>query len=101
MNLGLVKRSSEWVDVLPRTLLQKNIEEIQRKIEDSQDEKETRNLKELRERLIDQQRKLPGTEGKNIYENFLALMHPKMESDKEVESLIESSRDQLRRPIPF
>jgi len=100
MNLRLVKRSSEWVDVLPRTLLQKNIEEIQRKIEDSQDEKETRNLKELRERLIDQQRKFPDTEGRNTYENVLTLMHPKMESDKEVESLIESSRDQLKRPIP-
>jgi len=100
MNLRFVSRSSEWVDVLPRTLLQKNIEETQRKIEDSQDEKETKNLKQIRERLIDQQRKLPGTEGKNIYENFLALMHPKMESEKEVENLIESSRNQLKRPIP-
>ena len=100
MNLRFISRTSEWVDVLPRTLLQKDIEEIQRKVEDSQDEKETKNLKQLRERLIDQQRKLPGTEGKNIYENFLALMHPKMESDKEIENFIESSRDQLKRPIP-
>ena len=101
MNLRLVKRSSEWVDVLPKTLLQKNIEEIKRKIEDPQYEKEAKNLKELRERLIDQQRKLPDAEGKNTYENFLTLMHPKMESDKEIENLIESSRDQLKRPIPF
>jgi 2',3'-cyclic-nucleotide 2'-phosphodiesterase (5'-nucleotidase family) len=100
MNLRLVKRSSEWVDVLPRALLQKNIEEIQRKIEDSRDEKETQNLKELREKLIDQQRRLPDAKGKHTYENFLTLMHPKMESDEEVERLIESSRDQLRRPIP-
>ena len=101
MNLRFTSRSSGWVDVLPRTLLQKNIEEIQRKIDDPQYEKETKNLKGLRERLIDQQRKLPDTEGKNIYENFLTLMHPKMESDKEIENLIESSRDQLKRPIPF
>jgi len=101
MNLRLVSRSAGWVDVLPRTLLQKNIEEIQRKIDDPQYEKETKNLKGLRERLIDQQRKLPDTEGKNIYENFLTLMHPKMESDKEIENLIESSRDQLKRPIPY
>lgn len=101
MNLRLVKRSSEWVDVLPKTLLQKNIEEIKRKIEDPQYEKEAKSLKELRERLIDQQRKLPDVEGRNTYENFLTLMHPKMESDKEIENLIESSRDQLKRPIPF
>lgn len=100
MNLRFISRSSEWVNVLPRTLLQKNIEEIQRKIEVSQDEKETKNLKELRERLIDQQRKLSDVEGKNTYENFLTLMHPKMESDKEIENVIESSRDQLKRPIP-
>lgn len=100
MNLRLVKRSSEWVDVLPRTLLQKNIEEIQRKIENSREEKETKNLNELREKLVDQQRKLPDAQGKNTYENFLTLMHPKMESDKEIENLIESLRDQLKRPIP-
>lgn len=100
MNLRLVKRSSEWVDVLPRALLQKNIEEIQRKIANSRDEKETKNLSELREKLIDQQRRLPDAKGKNTYENFLTLMHPKMESAEEVERLIESSRDQLRRPIP-
>lgn len=100
INLRLVKRSSEWIDVLPKTLLQKNIEEIKRKIEDPQYEKEIKNLRELKERLIDQQRKLPDAEGKNTYENVLTLMHPKMESDKEVESLIESSRDQLKRPIP-
>jgi 2',3'-cyclic-nucleotide 2'-phosphodiesterase (5'-nucleotidase family) len=100
MNLRFTSRSSGWVDVLPKTLLQKNIEEIKRKIEDPQYEKETKNLKGLRERLIDQQRKLPDTEGKNIYENFLTLMHPKMESDKEIENLIELSRDQLKRPIP-
>jgi 2',3'-cyclic-nucleotide 2'-phosphodiesterase (5'-nucleotidase family) len=101
MNLRLVKRSSEWVDVLPRALLQKNIEEITRKIEDPQYEKEAKNLKQLRERLIDQQRKLPDVEGKNTYENVLALMHPKMESDKEIENLIEQSRDRLKRPIPW
>jgi hypothetical protein len=28
-------------------------------------------------------------------------MHPGMESDKEIENLIESSRDQLKRPIPY
>jgi 2',3'-cyclic-nucleotide 2'-phosphodiesterase (5'-nucleotidase family) len=101
MNIRFTSRSSEWVDVLPKTLLQKNIEEIKRKIEDPQYEKEAKNLKELRERLIDQQRKLPDAEGKNTYENFLTLMHPKMESDKQVESLIKSSRDQLKRPIPY
>jgi 2',3'-cyclic-nucleotide 2'-phosphodiesterase (5'-nucleotidase family) len=101
MNLKLLKRSSEWVDVTAKGLLQKNIEEIQRKIEDSRDEKETKNLKELKERLIEQQKKLPEAEGKNTYENVLALMHPQMESDKEIENLIESSRDRLRRPVPW
>ncbi|MGQ9648388.1 MAG: hypothetical protein ACUVWO_17850 [Thermodesulfobacteriota bacterium] len=101
MNLRLVKRSAEWVDVLPRALLQKNIEETQRKIKNSQDERETKNFEELKERLIEQQRKLPDPEGKNTYENVLALMHPKMESDKEIKNFIESSRDQLRRPVPW
>ena len=40
---------------------------------------------------------------KNIedYENFLTLMHPGMDSDPEIEKLIESARDQLKRPIPW
>jgi 2',3'-cyclic-nucleotide 2'-phosphodiesterase (5'-nucleotidase family) len=39
---------------------------------------------------------------KNIegYENVLTLLHPGMESDKEIEKLIDSSRDQLKRPLP-
>jgi len=101
MNLRLAHRIREWVDILPKRLLQKNIEEIQRKIEDPQFEKESKNLKELKERLIEQQRKLPDAEGKNTYENFLALMHPKMESDREIENLIELFRDQLKRSIPY
>lgn len=100
MNLGLVKRSSEWVDVLPRTLLQKNIEEIQKKIDDPQYIKDVKNLIELKETLSEQIKKLPGTEGKNTYENYLTLMHTGMESDKEIEKLIDSSRDQLKRPLP-
>jgi hypothetical protein len=43
---------------------------------------------------------MPNTEGKNTFENHLPLMHPGMESDKEIEKLIDSSRDQLKRPLP-
>jgi 2',3'-cyclic-nucleotide 2'-phosphodiesterase (5'-nucleotidase family) len=39
---------------------------------------------------------------KNIagYENVMTLLHPGTESDPEIKMLIESSRDQLKRPIP-
>jgi len=100
LNLRLTKESSEYVDVLPRTLLQKNIEEIQKKIDDPQYAKEAKDLKELKEILIEQKKKLPNTEGKNTYENFLTLLHPGMKSDPGIEKMISSSGDQLKRPIP-
>lgn len=100
MNLRLVKGSSEYVDVAARNKLQKNIEEIQKKIDDPPHAKEVKSLLELRDTLSEQKKKLPETKGKNTYENFLTLLHPKMESDKEIQNLIESSRDQLKRPIP-
>ena len=62
LNLKLTKRSSDYIDVFPTTLLQKNIAG---------------------------------------YENVMTLLHPGMESDSEIEMLIESSREQLKRPIPF
>jgi len=100
LNLGLVKRASEFVDILPRSLLQKNIEEIQRKMENPQYAKEIEKLKEIQKQFNEQLNKMPDTEGKNTFENHLPLMHPGMESDKEIEKLIDSSRDQLKRPLP-
>ena len=101
LNLRLVKGSSEYVDVAAKSKLQKNIEEIQKKIDDPQYAKEVKSLLELRDTLSEQKKKLPETNRKNTYENYLTLMHPKMESDKEIQNLIESSRDQLKRPIPY
>jgi hypothetical protein len=43
---------------------------------------------------------MPNTEGKNTFENHLPLMHPGLASDPEIEELIASSRDQLKRPLP-
>ncbi len=103
LNLRLVKGSSEYseyVDVAARSKLQKNIEEIQKKIDDPPHAKEVKSLIELRDTLSEQKKKLPETKGKNSYENYLTLLHPKMESDKEIEGLIDSSRDQLKSPIP-
>ena len=101
LNLRLVKGASEYIDGAAKSKLQKNIEEIQKKIDDPQYIKDVQNLIELKETLSEQIKKLPGTEGKNTYENYLTLMHPGMESDKEIEGLIDSSRGQLKRPIPY
>ena len=100
LNLRLVKGSSEYIDGAAKSKLQKNIEEIQKKIDDPQYIKDVKNLIELKETLSEQIKKLPGTEGKNTYENYLTLMHTGMKSDLGVEELIDSSRDQLKRPIP-
>jgi 2',3'-cyclic-nucleotide 2'-phosphodiesterase (5'-nucleotidase family) len=100
LNLRLVKGSKEFVDVLPKRLIRKNIDEVQKKMEDPQYEKEMSSLRRIQEILLEQERKLPDTEGKNTYENFLTLLHSEMGSDPEIESMISSSRDQLRRPLP-
>ena len=100
MNLRLLKGSNKFVDVLPRTMIQKNIKEIQKKMEDPQYAKEIQKLKEMQVQFYEQLKKMPNTEGKNTFENHLPLMHPNMESDKEIEKLIDSSRDQLKRPLP-
>lgn len=101
LDLKLVKGSSEFVDVLPRNQIQRNIEEIQKKMEDPQYVKEIKNLKEVQEMMLQQKKKMPDIDGKNTYENFLTLLHPGMKSDPEIERLINSSRDQLKRPIPY
>ena len=101
MNLNLIKGSSEFIDISSKTLIQKKIEEIQKKIEDPKYEKDIKGLNELQGILIEQKKKMPSSEGKNTYENYLILMHPKMESDKEIENLIDSSRARLKRPIPY
>jgi len=44
--------------------------------------------------------RVPDTGGVNIYENHLILLHPGMESDPEIEKLISSSRNLLKRPLP-
>jgi len=101
MNLKLIKGSNEFVDALPRMMIQKNIGEVQKKMEDPQHAKEIEKLKEVQKQLYEQLKKMPNTEGKNTFENHLLLMHPGMESDKEIEKLIDSSRGQLKRPIPY
>lgn len=100
IDLKLLRRSLEWVDVSPLKKLQKNIEELQKKIEDIKDENEKENLKEVIKRLTEQQKILTIPGEYNAYENILALMHPKVESDKEIEGIIKASRDRLKRPIP-
>lgn len=101
IELRLLRRSLEWVDLFPRRRIQKNIEEIQRRIEVTKDKNEKRNLKEVKERFIEQLKKLTLSGEYNAYENILALMHPKLESDKEIEEFIEVSRGHLKRPIPY
>lgn len=101
IDLRLLRSSLEWVDISPQRKLQKNIEELQKKIEETKDENEKKNLKEVKKRLMEQERKLPVPGEYNAFENTLVLMHPKLESDKEIEDLIEVSRDQLKRPIPY
>jgi len=101
MNLRLLKGSNEFVDVLPRTLIQKNIGVIRKKMEDPQYTKEIEKLKAMEKQFNEQLNKMPGAEGKNTFENYLLLMHPGMKSDREVEQLIVSSKDQLKRPIPW
>jgi 2',3'-cyclic-nucleotide 2'-phosphodiesterase (5'-nucleotidase family) len=100
LDLKFLKGSSEFVDVTQRNLIQKNIDEIQKKIEDPRHVKEGDGLKGMREMLIEQKKKMPDAVGKNTYENRLTLLHPGMESDKEIENLIDSLRDQLKRPLP-
>jgi len=101
MNLRLLKGSNEFVDALPRTMIQKNIGEVQKKMEDPQYAKEIEKLQEMQKQFHEQLKKMPNTEGKNTFENHLPLMHPKMKSDLEIEKLIDSSRDRLKRPIPY
>ena len=93
LNLRLVKGSSEYVDVAARSKLQKNIEEIQRKIDDPQYAKEVKGLIKLRETLSEQEKKLPEAEGKNAYENYLTYLHSGMKSDPEIEELIAAPMD--------
>jgi 2',3'-cyclic-nucleotide 2'-phosphodiesterase (5'-nucleotidase family) len=100
MNLRLLKGSNEFVDVLPRTMIQKSIGEVHKKMENPQYAKEMEKLQEMQKQFREQLKKMPNTEGKNTFENHLPLMHPGMESDKEIEKLIDSSRDQLKRPLP-
>ncbi len=76
------------------------LEEIQKKMENPQYAKEIEKLKEIQKQFYEQLKKMPNIEGKNTFENYLPLMHPKMESDKEIEKPIDSSRDQLKRPLP-
>jgi 2',3'-cyclic-nucleotide 2'-phosphodiesterase (5'-nucleotidase family) len=100
MNLKLLEGSNEFVDVLPRTMIQNNIGEVQKKMEDPQYAKEIGKLQEMQKQFHEQLKKMPNTEGKNTFENHLPLMHPGMESDKEIEKLIDSSKGQLKRPLP-
>jgi 2',3'-cyclic-nucleotide 2'-phosphodiesterase (5'-nucleotidase family) len=100
LNLNLFMGSFEFSDILSRRLIQKKIGEIQEKIEDPKHAKDLQGLKELRDILIEQKKKIPNSEGKNTYENYLILMHPGMKSDPEIQNMIDSSRGQLKRPLP-
>lgn len=100
LNLNLLKGSYEFADILSRRLIQKKIEEIQEKIEDPKHAKDMKGLKELQDLLTEQKKKIPGSEGKNRYENYLVLMHPGMKSDLEIQRMIDSSRDLLKRILP-
>jgi 2',3'-cyclic-nucleotide 2'-phosphodiesterase (5'-nucleotidase family) len=100
MNLNLIKGSEEFVDILARKMIQKNIGEVREKMENPQYAKEIEKLQEMEKQFHEQLNKMPDTEGKNTFENHLPLMHPGMESDKEIEKLIDSLRGQLKRPLP-
>jgi 2',3'-cyclic-nucleotide 2'-phosphodiesterase (5'-nucleotidase family) len=100
MNLKLLTGSNEFMDVLPRTMIQKNIGEVQKRMEDPQYAKEIHKLKEMQEQFNEQLKKMPSMKGKNTYENYLILMHPGMKYDPEIEKWIDSSRDRLKRPLP-
>lgn len=50
--------------------------------------------------LLEKGTESPDAEEKNTYENFFTLLHPEMESDPEIESMISSSRNQIKRPLP-
>ena len=96
LDLRLVDPRAEFVDTLPRTSIRNNIEEIQKKIKDPKHADESENLKNMRDILIEQEKKLPDIENKNTYENYLILLHPRMGSDPEIEKLVSSSRDRLK-----
>jgi len=96
LNLGLVDGRSEFVDTLQRTLIRKNIEEIQKKVEDPKYANESEDLKKMQDILIEQEKKLPEIVNKNSYENFSILLHPTIKSDPEIEKLVSSSKDRLK-----
>jgi 5'-nucleotidase len=93
LNLKFAKGSSGFVDITQRNLIQKNIDEIQKKIEDPRYVKEVDSLKRMMPILIERKKKMPDGEGKHTYENHLILLHPGIASDPEVEQLISSSKD--------
>ncbi len=82
-------------------MIQKNIKEVQKRMEEPKYAKEIDKLQEMQKQFHEQLKKMPDTEGKNTFENHLPLMHPGMESDKEIENLIDSLRGQLKRPLPW
>jgi 2',3'-cyclic-nucleotide 2'-phosphodiesterase (5'-nucleotidase family) len=100
LNLTLLKGSSGFKDILPANLTRKSLEETGRKLEISRDPEEIKTLHETREMLLEEERKLPDFGGKNTYEHFFIPIHPGMETDPEIENLISSSRDDLKRPLP-
>lgn len=56
--------------------------------------------KEFVDTLPEKSSRFSDTGGVNTYENHLILLHPGRESDPEIEKLISSSRDLLKRPLP-
>jgi hypothetical protein len=96
LDLSLLKGSSEFMDVSAKSSLEKNIEDLRKRMQDPESAKEMKSLKEALELLIERRSKLPDTEGQSTYENFLTLLHPGMASDPEIERIISSSADQSK-----
>ncbi len=92
----LVDARSEFVDVSARTSIRKNIEEIQKRIDNPEDASESEELKNMQRILVEREENLPDIANKNTYENYPILFHRGMESDPEVVKQVSSAKDQLR-----
>src|SRR4030043_2202524 len=63
LNLNLLEGSSEFIDILSKSLIQKKIEETRKKMEDPNYEKDIKALQELQTILIEQKETMPSSEG--------------------------------------
>ena len=96
LDLNLLKESSEFIDVSAENSLEKNIQDVRKKMQDPESAKEMKSLKEVLELLIERRSKLPDTGGQNTYENFLTLLSPGMASAPEIERIVSSAAYQSK-----